>query len=76
MTFLYHKLSENLRGIFPEKYRYFLKNSQEISGNFPSYSPSFHKSHTRDAGHCVWPPLAAAYFPASPLSVCDVIVSL
>jgi len=33
MKILYHKLWENFRAIFPEKYRYFF-------GNFPTYNPT------------------------------------
>jgi len=41
MAFLYHKLSENFRGIFLEKYHYFSGNFQKNSaGNFPTYNPT------------------------------------
>jgi len=45
MTFLYHKLSENFRGIFPESTVIFPEISgkipKEISGNFPTFNPRY-----------------------------------
>ena len=48
MTLLYHKLSENFCGIFPEKCGYFSGNyGKNSAGNFPTYNTT----HTHFNSH-------------------------